>query len=95
MSGTGTGWPRSTPPSPDAAATDDLGWNLTNALDGVKLSDPDVLRAMTEVACMLGTPENAFAAPGLVERALALNGGPDWTWPGPSRAEVPAAVEAG
>ncbi|MET9594570.1 FAD-dependent oxidoreductase [Streptomyces sp. NPDC006516] len=75
--------------------TDDPGWNLTNALDGVKLSDPDVLRAMTEVACMLDTPENAFAAPGLVEQALVLNGGPDWTWPGPSRAEVLAAVEAG
>jgi 2-polyprenyl-6-methoxyphenol hydroxylase-like FAD-dependent oxidoreductase len=74
--------------------TDDPGWHLTNALDGVKLSDPDVLRAMTEVACMLDSPENAFAAPGLVERALTLNGGPAWTWPGPSRAEVLAAAEA-
>jgi 2-polyprenyl-6-methoxyphenol hydroxylase-like FAD-dependent oxidoreductase len=78
-----------------AYETDDPGWHLTNALDGVKLRDPDVLRAMTEVACMLDSPEGAFAAPGLVERALTLNGGPAWTWPGPSRAEVLAAVEAG
>ncbi|WP_299538705.1 FAD-dependent oxidoreductase [uncultured Streptomyces sp.] len=75
--------------------TDDEGWHLTNVLDGVKLADPDVLRAMAEVACALDTPENAFAAPGLVERALTLNGGPAWTWPGPSRAEILAAVEAG
>jgi 2-polyprenyl-6-methoxyphenol hydroxylase-like FAD-dependent oxidoreductase len=74
--------------------TDDAVWHLTNALDGVKLSDPDVLRAMTEVACMLDSPENAFAAPGLVERALTLNGGPEWAWPGPSRAEVLAAAES-
>lgn len=74
--------------------TDDEVWHLTNALDGVKLRDPDVLRAMTEVACMLDSPENAFAAPGLVERALALNGGPAWTWPGPTRAEMLAAIEA-
>ncbi|MEU3557829.1 NAD(P)/FAD-dependent oxidoreductase [Streptomyces fragilis] len=77
-----------------AYETDDPGWHLTNALDGVKLADPDVLRAMTEVACMLDSPENAFAAPGLVERALTLNGGPAWTWPGPSRAEVLAAALA-
>ncbi|WP_448321656.1 NAD(P)/FAD-dependent oxidoreductase [Streptomyces sp. CO7] len=77
-----------------AYETDDPGWHLTNALDGIKLADPDVLRAMTEVACMLDSPENAFAAPGLVERALTLNGGPAWTWPGPSRAEVLAAARA-
>ncbi|MDH6228284.1 MULTISPECIES: FAD-dependent monooxygenase [Streptomyces] len=75
--------------------TDDPGWHLTNALDGVKLADPDVLRAVTEVACMLDSPEGAFSAPGLVERALTLNGGAAWSWPGPSRAEVLAAVEAG
>ncbi|MDT9686627.1 FAD-dependent oxidoreductase [Streptomyces sp. TRM76323] len=74
--------------------TDDPGWNLTNALDQAKLSDPDVLRAMAGVACMLDTPEHAFAAPGLLDKVGATGGGTAWSRPAPTRAEVLAAVGA-
>ncbi|MEU6431260.1 FAD-dependent oxidoreductase [Microbispora sp. NPDC046973] len=73
--------------------TDDPGWNIGNTLDALKLSDPDVLRAMADVACGLATPEAAFSALAVRGKAAGAGGG-SRTRPGPARAEVLAAVEA-
>ncbi|MFJ2095449.1 FAD-dependent monooxygenase [Streptomyces sp. NPDC087901] len=71
--------------------TNDPGWNIGNALDALKLSDPDVLRAMTDVACGLADPDSAFSAPAVRGKALAESSG-SWPRQGPARAEVLAAV---
>ncbi|MGW5266385.1 FAD-dependent monooxygenase [Microbispora sp. NPDC004025] len=73
--------------------TDDPGWHLGNTLDALKLSNPDVLRAMADVACGLDAPETAFSAPAVQAVAAADAGSPPR--PGPSRADVLKAVQGG
>ena len=78
----------------DAApyVTADPVWNVGKALEAARLGDPEVLRAVADIASMLAEPEEALAAPGLVEKVLALGGGVSWATPGPSRAELLAAI---
>ncbi|CAM5439224.1 FAD-dependent oxidoreductase OS=Streptomyces fumanus OX=67302 GN=GCM10018772_70980 PE=3 SV=1 [Streptomyces fumanus] len=62
----------------------------------MKLRDPEVLRAVAATAALLVTPEAAFGDPALVERVLALGRRTPAPWvPGPSRADLLAAVGAG
>jgi 2-polyprenyl-6-methoxyphenol hydroxylase-like FAD-dependent oxidoreductase len=74
--------------------SDDPVWNLGKALDAAKLRDPETLRAMADVACMFTGPEQAMSDPGLVGKVVDLGAGVTWAEPGPSRADLLAAVEA-
>ncbi|GGS46940.1 hypothetical protein GCM10010156_02040 [Planobispora rosea] len=75
--------------------TDDPGWHLGNTLDALKLSNPDVLRAMADVACGLAVPETAFSAPAVRAAAAAATGAGSPPRPGPTRADVLAAIQGG
>ncbi|MEV5385814.1 FAD-dependent oxidoreductase [Streptomyces sp. NPDC052721] len=71
-------------------------WQFRRTLDTVKLRDPDILRAVAATAALLATPETAFSDPALVERVFALGRLAEQPWePGPSRAELLAAVGSG
>ncbi|MGV9356482.1 NAD(P)/FAD-dependent oxidoreductase [Streptomyces misionensis] len=82
------------PSIPDEPA--DPAWEFRRTLETVKLRDPDVLRAVAATAALLVTPETAFGDPALVARVTALGrlAGRSWE-PGPSRAELLAAVGSG
>ncbi|GAA1534927.1 FAD-dependent oxidoreductase [Actinomadura kijaniata] len=76
-------------PRPDG----DENWLVTKAVDVAKLRDPDVLRAAADVGSMLTSAQEALAAPGLVEKIMGLAAGlPRYSEPGPTRAELLAAV---
>jgi hypothetical protein len=52
-----------------------------------------VLRAYTAVAAMTAMPSDALAEPGLLEKVISLGStAPRYPSPGPSRAELLAAV---
>jgi 2-polyprenyl-6-methoxyphenol hydroxylase-like FAD-dependent oxidoreductase len=71
---------------------DDIGWNLTKALEGSIMKDPDLLRGFIEVVSLLDTGENVLSRPGVAEKAIALA---DYTpLPGPDRAELLSLVGA-
>lgn len=72
---------------------EDPDWNFRQFLEAAKLRDPEILRAMGEVASMLATPDEALAPPGLPERVVRLGtGAPRHPEPGPSRAELLEAI---
>jgi 2-polyprenyl-6-methoxyphenol hydroxylase-like FAD-dependent oxidoreductase len=75
--------------------TADRGWIATKALFAAALTDPELLRAYSSVAAFLATGPEVFARPGVAARAMALGGGaPQYPLPGPSRAELLAAISA-
>ena len=75
--------------------TSDPRWALSKALYAAALRDPDALRAYAAVASLLATPQEALAAPGLLDKVTALGASaPRYPSPGPSRAELLAAVGA-
>ncbi|QIY69227.1 hypothetical protein HEP84_08540 [Streptomyces sp. RLB1-33] len=72
---------------------EDPDWNFRQFLEAAKLRDPEILRAMGEVASTLATPDEALAPPGLPERVVRLGtGAPHHPEPGPSRAELLEAI---
>jgi 2-polyprenyl-6-methoxyphenol hydroxylase-like FAD-dependent oxidoreductase len=75
--------------------TEDIGWTMGNALHGAAFRDPDLLRAYLSIAAMIATPEQALAAPGLIPKVMSLSANaPRYFLPGPSRAELLAALTA-
>lgn len=61
-------------------------WTLASALDSAKLADPEALRAFMDLASVNKHGNDVFAAPGLVEKVLALaNPAPPL---GPDRAQL-------
>ena len=75
--------------------TDDPGWRINKALAAAAAGDPDALRIYAGLALLLDTPQQAFADPAVVGRVLALGGSaPRYPLPGPTRAEVLAAIAA-
>jgi 2-polyprenyl-6-methoxyphenol hydroxylase-like FAD-dependent oxidoreductase len=75
--------------------TADPSWVIGKALDAAKLRDPDALRALADLAMLhLPAPE-VLAAPGLTEKIMTLGANqPRYHAPGPSRAELLAAIGA-
>ena len=66
---------------------------MSNALYAAAHRDPDVLRAYLDVATALALPEQALSAPGLGEKVMTLGANmPRYFQPGPSRAELLAAL---
>ncbi|MFC7534614.1 FAD-dependent oxidoreductase [Actinoplanes sp. GCM10030250] len=75
---------------------DDLRWLASKALFAAALRDPGALRGYLSISSFLDTPDEVFATPGLRDRVLALGlPAPQYPLPGPSRAELLAAVTAG
>jgi 2-polyprenyl-6-methoxyphenol hydroxylase-like FAD-dependent oxidoreductase len=67
----------------------DFKEGLGPALDVAAGYDPDVFRAMLEIAGCVSLPEEVFARPGMVERVVELAGQHEPVrWPGPSRDEL-------
>ncbi|MEZ0074123.1 hypothetical protein [Planotetraspora sp. GP83] len=66
---------------------------MSKAMDAAKLLDGDVTRAVADIALMLATPQEALAAPGIVERITTLGGGAArFSCHGPSRPDLLAAL---
>ncbi|MEU0725468.1 FAD-dependent monooxygenase [Streptomyces sp. NPDC006140] len=73
--------------------TDDADWNLQIALGSARWKDPEILRGLADVGCLLAGPQEALVKPGLAERAVELAAGePRYAEPGPSRGELLTAV---
>jgi hypothetical protein len=66
---------------------------MTQALQTAAGKDPELLRAVLEIASVLTLPDEVFARPGVFEKVIELGGGwRDEQLPGPSREELVAAV---
>ncbi len=75
--------------------SDDRSWVLGNALAAASGKDPDLFRAMLDLASLFDHTNHVFARPGLAERALELGGdAAAATLPGPSRQELLAILDA-
>jgi 2-polyprenyl-6-methoxyphenol hydroxylase-like FAD-dependent oxidoreductase len=75
--------------------TDDPRWAAVKALQAASLVDQDLVRDYVSVASMLTTPDQVFSRPGVAGRVMALGAGaPQYPQPGPTRAELLAAVGA-
>jgi 2-polyprenyl-6-methoxyphenol hydroxylase-like FAD-dependent oxidoreductase len=73
----------------------DMGWSMGNALYAAAYRDPDLLRAYVSLTGMIATAEQVFATPGLAQQVMRLSAGaPRYFLPGPSRAELLAALAA-
>jgi 2-polyprenyl-6-methoxyphenol hydroxylase-like FAD-dependent oxidoreductase len=69
--------------------TQDPAYQLERALDAAFRRDPDCMRANFDIRCVLRTPAEVFARPGLRDKTLEL--GSDWRDeppPGPTREEI-------
>ncbi|SCG68137.1 FAD-dependent oxidoreductase [Micromonospora humi] len=72
----------------------DPRWRAGAALFAASLADPELTRAHTALASFIATPDEVFAVPGVLDRALALGGDADrYPLPGPSRAELLGTLE--
>jgi 2-polyprenyl-6-methoxyphenol hydroxylase-like FAD-dependent oxidoreductase len=68
-------------------------FEIGKALGVAAGKDPEMLRALLDVAGVLALPEEVFARPGVVERVIELGSGwRDEQFPGPSRDELVALV---
>lgn len=75
--------------------TADPSWVIGKALDAAKLRDPDALRALADLAMLQLPAQEVLAAPGLAEKITTLGAHqPRYHAPGPSRAELLAAIGA-
>jgi 2-polyprenyl-6-methoxyphenol hydroxylase-like FAD-dependent oxidoreductase len=77
----------------DAAAIpytpDDQRWTAAKALVAGALRDPDLLRSQLSIGWLLTPPAEVFAAPGVLDRTMALGGGaPQYPLGGPDRAAL-------
>ena len=73
--------------------TSDATWEISKALYAGAAHDPDVLRAYASVASLTAMPEEALAEPGLLAKVVSLGSStPRYPAPGPSRAELLAAM---
>lgn len=73
--------------------TEDRDWHFKRALDTAKLRDPELLRAFADTGTLLATAEETFTDPALAEKVAELGRkAPHYSDPGPSRAELLAAV---
>jgi 2-polyprenyl-6-methoxyphenol hydroxylase-like FAD-dependent oxidoreductase len=76
--------------------TPDASWEISKALYAGATHDPDVLRAYVSVASLTAMPEEALAEPGLLAKVISLGSStPRYPAPGPSRAELLAAIDDG
>jgi flavin-dependent dehydrogenase len=73
--------------------TDDVGWQLGQALGSASGRDPDLLRGAIEIAMLLERSTDVFSRPGFTEKTIALAS--DEPAPGPSRDELVSIVNAG
>ncbi|MEU4690050.1 FAD-dependent monooxygenase [Actinoplanes sp. NPDC023714] len=72
---------------------DDPRWSMAKALFAASLADPDLARGYTSLTAFIATPDEVFGGPGVADRVVALGmGAPRYPLPGPSRAELLAAV---
>jgi len=66
---------------------------IRRALRAATLHDPDVLRLRARIGGVLSPAQEALAEPGVVERVREVAADkPPYPFPGPSRAELVAAV---
>jgi 2-polyprenyl-6-methoxyphenol hydroxylase-like FAD-dependent oxidoreductase len=73
--------------------TDDKRWIVGKATFAASLADQDIVRAYHSLASLLATPDELFAEPGLLDRAMQLGAGaPTYPLPGPTRQELLAAI---
>lgn len=73
---------------------DDPAWDISKALYAAAARDPDVLRAYISVAALTAMPGDVLAEPGMLDRVIALGStAPRYCAPGPSRAELLAALD--
>jgi 2-polyprenyl-6-methoxyphenol hydroxylase-like FAD-dependent oxidoreductase len=73
--------------------TDDPRWAAGKALFAASLADPELARAYQDIGAFLKPPDQVFAEPGVLERAMALGAGaPPYPSPGPGRRELLAAI---
>lgn len=73
--------------------TADPAWAITKAMDAAVPRDPEVLRARTSIASLLAMPQEVLSRPGVLDKVLALgSNAPQYTLPGPGRAELLAAI---
>lgn len=76
--------------------TPDPTWAITKAMDAAKFHDPDVLRARVSIGSLVATPSEVLAQPGLLDKVIALGAGaPQYSLPGPTRAELLATIADG
>jgi 2-polyprenyl-6-methoxyphenol hydroxylase-like FAD-dependent oxidoreductase len=74
-------------------AGDDPRWTLTKAMGAAAGRDPDVLRAVLEIASMLTLPSEVLRRQGMAERVTAAGAGaPQYPLPGPDRHGLLQAV---
>jgi 2-polyprenyl-6-methoxyphenol hydroxylase-like FAD-dependent oxidoreductase len=73
----------------EAYAPEDPVWDVTKALFHAAGQDADCLRALMSVFSLLRTPDEALAAPGVLDKVISLGGGWRDVPPfGPTRAEL-------
>jgi 2-polyprenyl-6-methoxyphenol hydroxylase-like FAD-dependent oxidoreductase len=71
----------------------DPAWDISKALYAAAPHDPDVLRAYTSVAALTALPADVLAEPGMLDRVISIGStAPRYCDPGPSRAELLAAI---
>ncbi len=68
----------------------DTGWQFGNALSRAATHDPDVLRAVVDIAAVFTVGADVARRPGIAERLAALGELPGL--PGPSRRDLEAAI---
>jgi 2-polyprenyl-6-methoxyphenol hydroxylase-like FAD-dependent oxidoreductase len=74
--------------------TDDPAWAMTRALVGAAAVDQDAVRMGTRIGTLLATPAEVFADPAEAGRIMTLGAGaPQYPLPGPTRAELLAALD--
>jgi 2-polyprenyl-6-methoxyphenol hydroxylase-like FAD-dependent oxidoreductase len=73
--------------------SDDPVWQITKAWTGASTVDSEVYRAFVPLLSLLSTPEDELAAPGLLDRIIAVSAGlPQYPDPGPDRAGLLQAI---
>jgi 2-polyprenyl-6-methoxyphenol hydroxylase-like FAD-dependent oxidoreductase len=76
-------------------AAEDPPWAVTKALSAGAGRDPDVLRALLEIASMLTLPGDVLGRAGMIDRVMAAGAGaPQYPLPGPDRRGLLATVGA-
>ncbi|MFG1708869.1 FAD-dependent oxidoreductase [Nonomuraea sp. M3C6] len=76
--------------------TSDATWAMSKAMYAAAYRDPDVLRAYSAIAALIATPQEVLAEPGMVGKVTTTAAGaPPYATPGPSRAELLAAIDEG
>ncbi|MET1058480.1 MAG: alpha/beta fold hydrolase [Nocardioides sp.] len=74
--------------------TPDPAWAMTRALYASARRDPDALRAHSSISSMLAMPPEALAAPGLLEKVIALGANaPRYPEAAPRHEQLVATVE--